>query len=252
MTLALTAAFNVRDMGGLATADGGRLREGLLWRSDSLHRLDDVDLQAVSGLGLRTVVDLRSAEEVEQMGRVQLPEPTVVLHSVPVFTDIRLLSMPPLADGSAESEAAAMVDLYLQMVHVGGRSLAHAIELLGAEGALPALFHCAAGKDRTGLVAAFILEAVGVDDAAIAEDYGRTTAADARRSAWLAEHEPATATKRDAYPAWLMRSHPETMLSTLERLRATHGSITALLLSLGVQETTIQRLREQLVEHPAD
>ncbi|MCW2622215.1 MAG: putative protein-tyrosine phosphatase [Frankiales bacterium] len=248
MTLALAAAFNVRDMGGLTTTDGGRIRTGHLWRADSLHRLGADDLEILAGLGLRTVVDLRSLDEVERNGQLALAHASLELHSVPVFTDIRDLAMPEIADDSTEAGAAAMVELYLQMLELGGAGIARAIETLGAEGALPGLFHCAAGKDRTGLVAAFILESVGVDDDSIAGDYGRTQAAEHKTRAFMAEHDPQYETRLDQYPAWLRTSHPETMLATLSRVRELHGSIRGLLVELGVQESTLTRLRQTLVE----
>jgi protein-tyrosine phosphatase len=244
----LRAAFNLRDLGGLPTQDGGRVHEGLLWRSDTLHRLDDEDLQALGQLGLRTVVDLRSPQEVSRWGQLRVTDDGPTLHDVPLFTDVRDLALTELTDEDTSSAVSAMVELYASMLAAGGPAIARAVTLLGAEGALPAVFHCTAGKDRTGLIAALVLAAVGVGDDDIVRDYARTEEAAGRTLAWMAEHEPESHQRLRAYPAWVLRSHPATMQGFLDRIRARHGSVTDLLVEIGVAQETIDRLAETLVE----
>jgi protein-tyrosine phosphatase len=243
----LTGVFNLRDLGGLPTRDGRHTRAGRLWRSDTLHRLKPADVDAIGVLGLRTVIDLRRADEVDRGGRFAVGGAATILHPVPLFADVRGVALPELQDDSTAAAVRAMADLYEQMVEQGGASLAEVVGLLGAQDALPGLFHCAAGKDRTGLVAAVVLEVVGVTDDAIAADYGRTDPSVPLAHAWLAEHDPDQAALDSRYPAWVTRAHAATMVETLTRIRARHGSVTALLRRHGVGEATLERLRRELV-----
>lgn len=160
--IAFTGMVNFRDLGGLPAA-GGTVRSRLLYRSDSLAYASERDARRlVRDLGVVTVVDLRGQFEVDRLGR------------------------GPLRDAPVEYVPAPIVDVswaddlslhYLAMLAEKGTLLAGVIRRLVQPGALPAVFHCEAGCDRTGVLAATILALVGVADEAIAEDYALTAAA---------------------------------------------------------------------------
>jgi len=168
-TAALTAPVNLRDLGGLATADGRRTRSGVLYRGD-VPLPGDVAPAHVAPWPPRVVVDLRSRFEAE--GRTHpLAGPDTVVHHVP------LLDQP--AQPQPEQPAPpSLRDLYLGLLERSGTDLARAFRLVvagvadGAPG--PVLVHCAAGKDRTGVVVALLLYAAGVRRDAIVADYVRT------------------------------------------------------------------------------
>ncbi|MFG3225219.1 tyrosine-protein phosphatase [Kitasatospora sp. NPDC048194] len=183
-SLGLRGALNARDLGGYRTADGRAVRGGAVLRSDGLNHLTADDLGPLGALGLRRVVDLRSAEEVREAGPDRLPE-GVILHHAPLWAvdfDIHLTLRTALADRSARKQrallgdgraAAMMTGLYRWFVTDAGarESFAALLRLLAAPDGVPLLFHCSAGKDRTGWAAALVLTALGVDRETVLADY---------------------------------------------------------------------------------
>jgi protein-tyrosine phosphatase len=151
--------YNLRDVGGYPTHAGGSVAWRTLFRSDSLHRLDSQGASGLAGLGLRTIVDLRADIEVEQRPSAVTGLPARIVRA-PVVRDPTLL--PPLTDLGAE---------YRYMIDECGESIGAAVGELCAPGALPALVHCAAGQDRTGIIIALVLAVLGVPDELIGADY---------------------------------------------------------------------------------
>ncbi|WP_327678776.1 tyrosine-protein phosphatase [Kitasatospora sp. NBC_00458] len=207
-SLGLLGAVNARDLGGYPTADGRVLRSGAALRSDGLNRLTGEDLGLLAALGLRQVVDLRSLEEVREAGPDRVPglpvaaiavsegpataitveraEPDgMTLHHLPLFAvdfDIYATLREALADRSAEKQRALLGDgragammtgLYRWFVtdRIARERFAAVLRLLAAPGGAPMIFHCSAGKDRTGWTAAVLLTALGVDRETVYADY---------------------------------------------------------------------------------
>ena len=241
----LAGAFNFRDLGGYATQDGRRVRSGLLYRSDTLHRLTDADVELLRGLELRTVIDLRAADELEEHGPGRLGGNVVVVHNLPMFDDTRTLAIDGLA---AEDAIGKLAELYVRMLERGGPALARTVELLAAPDALPAVFHCMAGKDRTGIVAAVLLQAMGVADDVIAKDYAISTGALRRAYEWWREQAPESERPASRLPDWILASQAGTMLRFLGELRARHRSARGLLTDIGVDPPTLDRLAATLLE----
>ena len=163
-SLPLGRSRNCRDVGGNTTSDGRVVRQGLLFRSD-LPLLDEEHAGQLDALGLRTVIDLREPEEREARpaafaGR----EPRVVARS---------FGLGPVV-AADPSKASSLDRLYETAVRELGDSIADVVTELCAPGALPALVHCTAGKDRTGIVIGLVLSALGVPDDDIARDYAVT------------------------------------------------------------------------------
>ncbi|MFC1417881.1 tyrosine-protein phosphatase [Streptacidiphilus cavernicola] len=194
--LGLSAAPNGRDLGGYRTADGRTVRRGLALRADALSRLTDPDVELLGGLGVRTVVDLRGLNEVAQNGDDRLPEGARLV-PLPVYSpehDIYLSLREVLAGQDAVAQQALlgnggaeriMAGMYRWFVTDPGiRALfAAAVRLAADPDAAPVLFHCTAGKDRTGWTAAVLLTALGVDRDTVYADYLLTN----ERSAALTE-----------------------------------------------------------------
>ena len=165
--LRLASADNFRDVAGpgYTTRDGARVRRGVFFRSNEL-RLTDADHEALSGLGLRAVLDLRSKPEIERHPDVDVPGAT--WHNFDV-------SGIPMDEVGELRDHRSAVDL-MDRVYRGFVESDEAREEFGglfrqlATGG-PQLFHCTAGKDRTGWVAALLLHVAGVDDATIESDY---------------------------------------------------------------------------------
>ncbi len=157
--IAVPGTANLRDVGGYPAVGGGTVRWRTLFRSDALNWLGGSGRAALAGLGLRTVIDLRTNGEVA-VAPCALDGHVARTCHVPLFTEAAIGRLPP--------ELAA---IYAYMIDRCGRAIARAIGQLCGDGALPGLIHCTAGKDRTGLVVALILEAIGVPDDVIAADY---------------------------------------------------------------------------------
>ena len=161
--------FNARDLGGLPTMDGGTVRRGVVFRADGVHRLSGDDLDVARGLGLRTVIDLRTMSEVDH-GR--FPEELGVRwHHLPILVEMWSERDLVATDGAA----LFLRDRYLDMLVEGRDSIAQAVALVADHG--PTLFHCAAGKDRTGMMAAVLLGLVGVSHEDIEIDHVDTPTA---------------------------------------------------------------------------
>jgi protein-tyrosine phosphatase len=158
------AAFNLRDLGGYAAGDGSTVRWGTLYRADALHRTPEAAVAVAAELGWRTVVDLRTPAE-QDLGRFESLGVTVV--HLPVLAET-------WDDGGLQDDPDPVEYLtgrYLEMLDVGAPALRAAVEVLASTDRLPAVFHCSAGKDRTGVLAALVLSVLGVAGDDIAEDY---------------------------------------------------------------------------------
>ena len=242
----LEGAHNVRDLGGYPIADGRVIRHGRLFRADGLANLTDADLDVFDALGVRTVIDLRSATELADRGRFPLERYPVAFHHLPIvdvtWIETGVPEFPDTADGAVEF----LVWAYHDMLTTGADRFAQAISILSLPEATPAVFHCAGGKDRTGILAALILGGLGVDDEAICADYGLTTIGMQRMRAWLEVNSPEGFALMNERPAMMFASDPAAIARLLAELRATHGSIPGYLLSIGVGGAVLAELADQL------
>lgn len=236
-----TFVFNVRDLGGLPTVDGRVLRKGRLYRADGVQRLSGEDLETARALGLRTVIDLRTAGEIER-GRFPVEDIEVAWHHLPMIERMWSDAELRATDGAANF----LRDRYVEMLDEGAASLPVIAELVA--GGAPALFHCAAGKDRTGVVAAFLLGLVGVAPDDIAHDYHLSAHAMEAFTTWLAEHYPDAVDAMTSQPKEYLAAPPEAMTSFLAEVDGRYGSMLGLAHHLGVPDATIHRLRAALLD----
>lgn len=166
--LRLGSADNFRDLTGpgLRTADGRALRPGLVYRSSELA-LSEEDAATVAGLGVTAILDLRHAEEIDAHPDVEVTGATWEHHEIPGIPMERVaaLETPELAD-------ALMLDVYRGFVrHPGARAAFAAVLERVAAADAPLVFHCTAGKDRTGWASLLMLSVCGVPLDAIRADY---------------------------------------------------------------------------------
>jgi protein-tyrosine phosphatase len=241
--LAFENVFNFRDLGGYRAADGRTVRWGRLFRADDLCRLDDGDLARLGELGVRTVVDLRRPEEVERGGRIP-PAAYTYLHVHVVHPNWPVAHDFP----SPEARVGYLLDRYLELAEQGGEGIGLALCTVADPAAAPVVFHCIAGKDRTGLVAAFTLHALGVSDDDVADDYALSELAEEPNWSWYAakypDSHPDTGPRRwERYTV----SPREAVLELFAVLRERHGSIEKYLASIGVTAGHIESMREHLL-----
>jgi protein-tyrosine phosphatase len=243
--LPLVGAYNFRDLGGYATGDGGRTRWGRLYRSDTLHELTEPDLVALRRIGLRTIIDLRTTAELQETGRGPLQDETIGYRHLSVIQEgisAEPVALPPL-------DELELSFLYLRWLETSPGAFVEALTLLGDSAGYPAVFHCAAGKDRTGVLAALVLDIVGVEHAVIAEDYAVTAT---RLDPILARQgrNPVTAERMVAAPQ-LFTAEAHTMEKFLTGLVEQHGSAREWAVASGVAPVSLDRLVETVVEFPA-
>ena len=178
-SLHLSTAANFRDAGGYRTADGHWVRSGLIYRSNGLEHLTDGELEEIEHLGIKLVCDLRTAEEAAR-GPDRLPA-GVAAESADVLADDADLihamftgSGPP--GGAAESKQALLLRIYRDFVRLPSaqRAYERLFERLADRTSLPTVFHCTAGKDRTGWAQAVLLTILGVPRSTIVADYKLT------------------------------------------------------------------------------
>jgi protein-tyrosine phosphatase len=169
----LEGTANTRDLGGLPVTGGGTIRPNVLLRSDNLQDLTAADVDLLLGpIGLRTVLDLRTATERRGTGPGPLAAHEAVRHLHLSLIPEGLSVMPGavLPDRWADGATGA----YLHYLADAPGAVADAARVVAAPGAGAAIVHCAAGKDRTGVVVAVLLEAVGVPRAEVVDDYALT------------------------------------------------------------------------------
>jgi protein tyrosine/serine phosphatase len=258
----LEGAVNVRDLGGLPLAYGGTTSAGVLLRSDNLQHLTPRDVEElVERRDLSVVVDLRTGVEVEREG----PGPLIADARV----DVRHRSLYPEAGeatdvdvddtteipagllpwqvhglGGHDTDESPAVRAYLRYLRDRPDSVVGALhDIEGAPGAT--LVHCAAGKDRTGMVCAFALAVAGVERHAIVEDYALTGERIEQILARL-KASPTYAADLDGKPAHVHAPRPETMARILELLDERHGGVTGWLTEHGFGEQAQQRLAARL------
>lgn len=265
--------MNARDLGGYPAEGGARVRRGMLFRADALHRLSEDDVAALAQLGLACVIDFRSPEEIDVVGPDRLPVPSpdrlvaLPLHDPDhnVFVSVSVLlgraggdaaaRLPDAAAASDHNAAAGMLELYRWFVGatMARQTFAAALRLIATPDALPLLFHCTAGKDRTGWLSALVLSALGVDREVVVEDYLRTNELNAMSNA----HVLSVLSERVGDPGALVpllearREYLEAAFAEAERA---YGGIDGYLREgLGLDEATLAALRTNLLTapHPA-
>jgi protein-tyrosine phosphatase len=239
--IALEGAFNLRDLGGYRTRDGATTRWRRVLRADGPERLTERDRTTLLQLGVGTVIDLRNGGE----GGPGV-WPTVSggeYHRLPLF-DI-------VPDERPMDPVVTAQDLglrYLYRLETAGPQLSRALTLIAERLDRPTLFHCAAGKDRTGILAAALLQVLGVDDETIIEDYAITDAAHRRKIQTVLANPMPFDVDYDSFPAILKGAHPDVMATFLRFAAERHGSVAQFLETEGLSTSDVVRLRAGLLE----
>lgn len=233
--------FNLRDLGGLPAEDGRTVRHGLLYRSDDPHLATAADVEALRALGIHTVIDLRLDEEVDRRGSTTW-EALDVVH-----VRASTLTKPPVPADLAKYIDPEFIRVeYFSML--GSEEVAHHLwGALAAAGDKPRLVHCASGRDRTAIVCAFLLEALGVDREHVLDDYAASAPGMVRLLAHLDVHHPADSTMSEGNRYSFVRTPRECMAAFLDAVDEQHGSPVTYLEKLGVG-AELNRLRADLLE----
>lgn len=224
----------MRDLGGVQTLNGRSLKRGRIFRADAMHALTDRDLETLELLGIRTVIDLRTREETVAHGSSRLVETGATLIWAPI------LGEDPVPEGGFEIQPTLGED-YRMLARIFPNHIVHAIEEVSRIESMPLVFHCASGKDRTGITAALVLSLLGVDRRVIVDDYVMTNNAMPQIFANTPSEEMDAL--RTRFPPSFLRADAESIMSLLEMMDDEFGSPEAWLLCAGVNQTSISRLR---------
>ena len=238
-------AYNVRDLGGYETSDGRQTRWRTLFRAADIHALSPSAQSTLVEAGVRTVVDIRGSQEL-----VEAPSVFKDLSSVKYcphnMTGDALIdrwgTVPVPADSSIR-----LSTMYSTVLDQRGDMVKEILETVSQPGALPAVFHCTAGKDRTGVLAALLLGIAGVPRERIVEDYALSA-----RFLYGSTVVPPDGSGASKFPPYeeyqAMWCPPAAMGLTLDHLDTKYGGADGYLRHIAVDDATLSRIRDALVE----
>jgi protein-tyrosine phosphatase len=239
--LSIDGLVNIRDLGGLVTRDGHVVLHRRVIRSDNPRALTEAGKeQLLSGVAPRTVVDLRVPVEVTREG-YELGDGVRVVNCP--MTPQSGVNQAQIDAGMCDN----LVDDYLRQIDVNGAHVAEALAIIADPENLPVVIHCTAGKDRTGIVTAMLLDILGVGHELIAADYHvtnknmATTLERIRNAPIFKENGLADA------PDWIFAADRETMTGFLDRMTAVHGGAEAWALAHGITAQQVASLRSTLL-----
>ncbi|MBC3916530.1 tyrosine-protein phosphatase [Undibacterium sp. CY18W] len=249
---------NFRDVGGCHTADGHRLRTGILYRSEELSRLTRQDQIKFQALGIRLICDLRSPEEsrkrqarLSQTDMADLTMVNIPLHQTTSQDGSRRRILGFVFGKSGGEQFMDFSRTYYEQLAFGQAGpLREIICRLAQERNLPALIHCTAGKDRTGFVVALIQLLVGVPYPVVMQDYLRTNDYFTLRLAgFIRMVRTLTLGQVSAERLkQILMAHPESLDTVYQEILKRHGSVECYLReACGIGNETLQQLKQRLL-----
>jgi protein-tyrosine phosphatase len=237
--IAVPGTYNFRDVGGYQ-ASGGTIRSGKLFRSDGIHALGDAGRESLRELGVGVVIDLRDDFEADAM-----PDDLGGL-------DVKVMRLP-VFEGSGRSQDTVGISLealYERILTLHSDVVVAALRELAHSGDEAVLIHCTAGKDRTGIVVALALLAVGVDRETVVADYAESESnlSGDWLDAMLALVESHDVEITPSLRILLGGSPPEALDTAIDTIEKAHGSVRQYLLDAGLSELDLASLRSVLVQ----
>lgn len=233
---------NFRDLGGYRTLDGHQIALRKLFRSGYLHRMTASDLVQLKGeIGLTSVIDLRSGKELEQLYEVSLLKDAGIKYfNVPFVNYMK---------EELNHDFSNMGEVYLFRIgHTEYvKKIIEAMRVIAEPVNYPLVFHCGAGKDRTGLLAAFVLSVLGVADDDIVKDYS-LSAPYMKDLITRLMNEPGTPDDIKNLPAYTWEAAPESMELFLSTLKREYGSIQQYIMKQGAELSLINLLKRSLLQ----
>jgi protein-tyrosine phosphatase len=244
--LAWQGCLNVRDLGGHRLADGGETRYGAIVRADSIRQLSDEGWQAAVDYGVRTAIDLRGDHELRDDPPAELP--IDVVH-VP-FMEANEAEWREIqheveaAVAAAPDVETATRDVYLTFLGHFRANAAAGVQAVARAPRGGVVIHCVGGKDRTGLLTAFLLDLAGVPVEEIAADYALSEERlEPRKEAWLAEAE--TEAERERILR-ISRTPANSMVGVFEALEEQHGGVRGFLRGAGATDEELDLAARRL------
>lgn len=245
--LDVPGAYNVRDLGGCPTSDGKTTRFGAFLRADSLHNLSDSVKTGLIEYGVRTVIDLRRTIQT-----VETPNALAGMDGIE-YVHLNMIgdANPPWHDSPPPGDlptAAWTAHTYNLLLDKRKGVISETLVKLANSKGHTAMYHCAAGTDRTGIISALLLGLADVSDSTIVDDY--TLSAHGLRRRYLAEGIPDSLAHVDfslEEPPELL-APPQAMELTLKHLNDEYGGIESYVRHIGLTDVHINDIRNKLLE----
>jgi protein-tyrosine phosphatase len=237
--------LNFRDLGGYKASGGRRVAWRRVFRSADLTEMTRSDYDRLTGkFGVVAIIDLRSDVERERQGIGLINEAGFKYHAISFLAD----GGQQQVEDRRYTEFASMGEFYVYLVRKSqfGRQVVAALEIIAGKENRPLVFHCAIGKDRTGILAAVLLSALGVGDEDIVEDYvmsGPHMLAIVERLKCKSE----TADFANHFPEFALKAVPESMAALLSAIKKEYGSTGGYLKTHGADSTLVERLQKALL-----
>lgn len=236
----LESAVNFRDIGGYRAGEGS-VRWGRVFRADNLSHLTPADRETVRDLSITTVLDLRTSAELDG-GRFPTTELPVNFHHLPLLDEVPDPDRFAMTPGMLGTQ-------YVEIAQNAAPQIGRALRVLATAGTLPAVVHCAAGKDRTGVLIAVLLRLLGTDDEVIVADYTLSSQAMGRlRQSLIARYPEGREVIEGADE--LFSAAPTNISRFLDWVDDEFGSTEAFAASAGAGPEVVSALRTQLIETP--
>jgi protein-tyrosine phosphatase len=237
--IGLDRAFNFRDLGGYQSSHGGYVRWRRIFRSDNLASLTDGDHEVLADLSIATVIDLRTPGELERSGKIR-PSSAYAYHHLPM-ADV----LPDTTDPNWSS-SEFVANRYGEMLTGADACMRTVLSIAADPRSYPLVFHCAVGKDRTGIVSLVILGLLGVSREDIVADYVRTQAAMERMVAALTKNSPERARQIEPHLPAIFATQAGNMSGLMRMIDDRYGSIEEYSRHIGAAES-VSGLRENLL-----
>lgn len=234
--LPIEGAYNVRDIGNYKTQDGRLTKEGVFFRSDNTAGYTQNDIRFFNEKGLTLVVDLRSADETGRQPSVFADIPGIHYENIQLIDGIH-------SQFTRDNIPTTMGQLYIQFLETSKQQIGKMFRLF-ASNTGPALYHCTAGKDRTGVTTMLLLSLAGVSDSIIIEDYAAT---ETFTSHIIEKQKAQLASLGLDVPDFMLHADPQNMEEALAHMRKTYGSAEKYLQTCNVKNNEIQIIKERFL-----
>lgn len=227
--LPLNTTYNTRDLGGIPANKGSYVKWNKVLRSDDVSYLDEEDMAFLADRGIKIMIDLRTKNERETTG--------YTLDSQPEFKNynISLMISDDVMDITKSDTEMTLGDFYCRLLDESKVMFKDIFNIFYAESSTGVLFHCAAGKDRTGVVAALLLNLLGVSDTDIIANYEVTYS-------HLSQNEALNVPESHKH---LMNSDRDNIILFLEALKETYDDANNYLLACGMTEEQLNSIKEE-------
>ena len=236
---------NFRDLGGYRTHDGRTVAWRRLFRSAALHKMSDREIARLKqDISPRAVIDLRSPKNPEKNWPAVLREEIGARYYPIPFSSWPWDSSYVKDEAKTHPNENNLGEIYLYRIsgEPFGKRLVDALEIIAERDNHPLVFHCSAGKDRTGILAAMVLTAMGIVDDDVVEDYALSAPLmQAIRDRMMSD--PVTAQPRKHLPEISWEASPESMAVFLSLLRREYGSVDGYLRANGAGSSLVDRLK---------